>query len=61
MKILCKIFDHKWVYYKQGGDFETLFRTCKNCRNMSYKHHRTPGWVGMFPQSTAIIEREMLR
>lgn len=50
MKIICKLFNHKWLYYKKSGD-PSIFRVCKNCGHAAYKNSRTPGWVTMFLQS----------
>ncbi len=55
--IVCKIFGHKWKYYKRSGD-DTLYRTCKNCERMGYHNDSTPGWVGMFLQYVIDAVRE---
>ena len=50
MKIICKIFGHKWKYYKKSGD-NTLFKTCSKCGHLAYKNASTPGWTSAFIQT----------
>lgn len=50
MKLRCRLFGHKWKYYKKSED-SSLFRVCSNCGNFSYKNESTPGWTSGFLQA----------
>ena len=49
MKLRCKLFGHKWKYYKKSGD-DTLFKVCSKCGHFSCRNETTSGWVAGFLQ-----------
>ncbi len=52
MKITCKIFGHKWKYYKKIIDRDnSIFRTCSKCGHLAYNNASTPGWTTAFIQT----------
>ncbi len=56
MKLKCKLFGHKWKYYRKSGD-KTLFRVCAKCGHFTYRNEFTLGWTAGFLQAGIYKEK----
>ena len=46
MKLLCKLFGHKWEMVKQigGGDYQKYIEKCKRCDKTVIATYNSWGW-----------------